>query len=72
MRDFCGAYNSVIGMSYEGSLKRLVTSIPERFDIDDSPVAELNAVSMSFDAVSGQAQSIERIQFIKDYSEENT
>ena len=69
---FCGAYNSVIGMSYEGSLKRLVTSIPERFDIDDSPVAELNAVSMSFDAVSGQAQSIERIQFIKDYSEENT
>lgn len=69
---FCGAYNSVIGMSYEGSLKRLVTSIPERFDIDDSPIAELNAVSMSFDAVSGQAQSIERIQFIKDYSEENT
>ena len=66
---FCGAYNSVIGMGYEGSLKRLMTSIPERFDIDDSPVVELNAVSMSFDAVSGQAQSIERIHFIKDYSE---
>lgn len=66
---FCGAYNSVIGMGYEGSLKRLMTSIPERFDIDDSPAVELNAVSMSFDAVSGQAQSIERIHFIKDYSE---
>ena len=66
---FCGACNSVIGMGYEGSLKRLMTSIPERFDIDDSPVVELNAVSMSFDAVSGQAQSIERIHFIKDYSE---
>ncbi len=69
---FCGAYNSVIGMGYEGSLKRLRTSLPERFDIDESPITELNAVSMSFDAVSGQAQSIERIQFIKDYSEENT
>lgn len=66
---FCGAYNSVIGMAYEGSLKRLITSIPERFDIDDSPIVELNAVSMSFDAFSGAAQSIERIQFIKDYSE---
>lgn len=66
---FCGGYNSVIGMAYETSLKRLVTSIPERFDIDETPIVELNAVSMSFDAVSGQAQSIERIQFIKDYSE---
>ena len=57
-------------MAYEPSLKRLVSSIPERFDIADSPILELNAVSMSFDAVSGQAQSIERIKFIKDYSEE--
>lgn len=65
----CGAYNSVIGMVYETSVKRLVTSIPERFDIDESPILELNAVSMSFDTVSGQAQSIERIQFIKDITE---
>lgn len=67
---FCGAYDSVIGMSYEGSLKRLSTSLPERFDICDTPLIELNAVSMSFDAVSGQAQSIERIKLIKDFSEE--
>lgn len=66
---FCGAHESVIGMAYESSLKRLVTSIPERFDIDENPVLELNAVEMSFDAVSGQAQSINRIQFIKNISE---
>lgn len=66
---FCGAYDSVIGMAYETSLKRLVTSIPERFDIDESPILELNAVSISFDAVSGQAQSIKRIQYIKNISE---
>ena len=69
---FCGAHNSVIGMAYESSLKRLITSIPERFDIDENPVLELNAVAMSFDAVSGQAQSIKRIQFIKNISEVNT
>lgn len=66
---FCGVYDSVIGMAYETSLKRLVTSIPERFEIEDSSVLELNAVEMSFDAVSGQAQSIKRIQLIKDISE---
>lgn len=66
---FCGVYDSVIGMAYETSLKRLVTSIPERFEIEDSPVLELDAVEICFDAVSGQAQSIKRIKFIKDISE---
>ena len=59
-------------MAYEPSLKRLITSIPERFDIAETPVLELNAVSMRFDAVSGQAQSIERINYIKDISEVQT
>ena len=66
---FCGVYDSVIGMAYETSLKRLITSIPERFDIDESKLLELNAVEMSFDAISGQAQSIKRINLIKDISE---
>lgn len=66
---FCGVYDSVIGMAYETSLKRLVTSIPERFDIEDSSVLEMDAVEMSFDALDGHAQSIKRIKFIKDISE---
>lgn len=69
---FCGAYDSVIGMAYEPSLKRLISSIPERFDVAETPLLELNAVSMRFDAVSGQAQSIERINYIKDISEVQT
>ena len=56
-------------MAYESSLKRLKTSIPERFDIEENTALELNAVEMTFDAVSGQAQSIKRIQFIKNISE---
>lgn len=66
---FCGVYDSVIGMAYESSLKRLVTSLPERFDIAESSVLELNAVKMAFDPVFGGAKSIERIRFIKDISE---
>ena len=66
---FCGVHDSVIGMAYESSLKRLMTSIPERFDIEESSVLEFNAVEIDFDAVSGQAQSIKRIQFTKDISE---
>ena len=69
---FCGAHDSVIGMAYEPSLKRLITSIPERFDVAQTPLLELNAVSIGFDAVSGQAQSIERINYIKDISEVQT
>ena len=68
---FCGAYDSVIGMAYESSVKRLITSIPERFDIEESALTEFDAIEMSFDAVSGQAQSIKRIQVIKDISEVN-
>ena len=69
---FCGAYDSVIGMAYEPSLKRLISSIPERFDVAETPLLELNAVSMRFDADSGQAQSIERINYKKDISEVQT
>ena len=48
---FCGAYDSVIGMAYETSVKRLITSSPERFDIEDSSITEF----------TGKAEAIERI-----------
>lgn len=66
---FCGVYDSVIGMAYEASLKRLMTGIPERYDIADSPVLELNAVKMTFCPDLGIAESIERIKLIKNISE---
>lgn len=67
---FCGASDSVIGMAYEPSLKRLATSIPERFEIADGSVLELNAVLMTFCPESGCAKSIERIKFIRNISED--
>lgn len=66
---FCGTYDSIIGMEYKASLKRLATSIPERFDVAEGDILELNAVSVVIDKTSGCAQNINRIKFLKDYSE---
>lgn len=60
---FCGAGQSVIGMEYLGSLKRLVSSIPERFDVAASDIRQINAVRAEFDEKSGCALKIERINF---------
>lgn len=66
---FCGTYDSIIGMEYETSLKRLMMNLPARFDVAEGNILELNAVSITFDKISGCAKNIERIRLIKDYSE---
>ncbi len=43
---FCGAQDSVIGMDYGTSLKRLSTSLPERYEISESSVAQINGVEV--------------------------
>lgn len=60
---FCGSHSGVIGMEYESSLKRLVTSIPERFDVSVCDIQQINAVEAEFDADSGNALGISRINF---------
>ena len=60
---FCGSHSGVIGMEYESSLKRLVTSIPERFDVSVCDIQQINAVEAEFDADSGNALGIGRINF---------
>ncbi|MBR1753631.1 YmdB family metallophosphoesterase [bacterium] len=64
---FCGAYDSVIGIDYESSLKRLSTGLPERFDVPETSVAQINAVEAEF--CDGKAIGIKRINFVKDLSE---
>lgn len=66
---FCGSIDGVIGMEYQTSLKRLVTSIPERFEVDNSPYRQVNACIMTFDYESGMAKNIERINFINEVNE---
>ena len=46
---FCGAIDSVIGMEFETSLRRLSTSLPERYEISESPIAQVNGVEILID-----------------------
>lgn len=56
---FCGAYDSVIGMEYTTSLKRLTTSLPERYEVAADNVAQVNGVEVQFNELG--ATHIERI-----------
>lgn len=66
---FCGDPNGVIGMDYQTSLKRLVTSLPERFDVSSSQQSQVNAVQFAIDVHTGRASDIKRINFIKNNNE---
>ena len=56
---FCGAKDSVIGMEFETSLKRLSTSLPERYEISENPLAQINGVVIEFNL--NKTTHIERI-----------
>ncbi len=58
---FCGAQDSVIGMEYTTSLKRMTTCMPERFEVAQDNVAIINAVDITIDILTGKATDIKRI-----------
>lgn len=58
---FCGISDSVIGMDYKTSLKRLSTGLPERYEIPKSKEVQINAVEILIDIQTGKALSIKRI-----------
>jgi len=65
---FCGAVDSIIGMEYETSVKRLTTSLPERYEVATSYPAQINAVEVSI--VDGKATEIKRINVHAEKNEE--
>ena len=66
---YCGSVNGVIGMEYDTSVKRLITSIPERFEVETSSPYILNAVEIEF--FNNCAKSINRISFEYSKNEES-
>ena len=66
---FCGSENSIIGMEYLGSVKRLITSINERFEVETSKPYILNAVEVEFK--NNLPVSIGRINYRFEEEEEN-
>lgn len=67
---FCGASDGVIGMEYNSSLSRFLTSIPERYEVAPGKTAQINAVEVDIDTTSGNALSIKRIFCSNDNIEE--
>jgi len=68
---FCGDYDGVIGMSYEASINRLLTAIPERLDVASSGENRINGVVITVDVLSGKAEEIKRINEKIIINEEN-
>lgn len=66
---FCGVSDSVIGMDYKTSLKRLSTSLPERYEIPTSKVVQINAVEILLDVETGKSLDIKRFLLEKNYQE---
>ncbi len=65
---FCGSADSVIGMEYSTSLKRLSTSLPERYEIAESGLAQINGVEVLIDRT--KATQIKRINILVDNKEQ--
>jgi len=63
---FCGSKDSIIGMEYQSSLRRLTTSINERFEIDTTKPYILNACEIEFE--NNVPISINRINVEYDFN----
>lgn len=61
--------SGIIGMEYETSLKRLITSMNERFDVETKPPYIFNALEIDFK--SNMAQNVNRLNFRYDIAEES-
>lgn len=64
---FCGSPDGVIGMEFSTSLKRLSTSLPERYEVAQSKSTQVNGVEILIDGHN--ATQIKRIEFIVDNTE---
>lgn len=68
----CGALNGMLGMRKEIIIKNLITQMPQKFLVDNTPPAVISGVCITADAETGRAIKIERfrhvdndIQFLK-------
>ena len=64
---FCGSNDGVIGMEFSTSLKRLSTSLPERYEVAQGKTSQINGVEVLINETA--ATQIKRINFIVDNNE---
>ncbi|GAB7388331.1 TIGR00282 family metallophosphoesterase [Bacillaceae bacterium] len=61
-----GAYDGILGMEKEAVLKKFLTQLPIRFEVEKGR-AQLNAVLIDVDEQSGKAEAIQRIRIDDDH-----
>lgn len=66
---FCGVSDSVIGMDYKTSVRRMISGLPERYEIPSSKVVQINAVEVLIDAKTGKSLDIKRFLSEINYQE---
>lgn len=59
---FCGVNEGVIGMEFTTSLKRLSTSLPERYEVAQGELSQINGVELLINETG--ATHIKRINFV--------
>lgn len=68
---FCGCRDGVIGMDYNSSLSRFLSGIPERYEVAEGGISQVNALEVEIDVNSGKALSVKRIFCSSDNIEES-
>lgn len=58
---FCGASDGVIGMDYNTSLSRFLTALPERYEVAEGEVSQINALEVDIDINTGKALNVKRV-----------
>lgn len=64
---FCGSPDGVIGMEFSTSLKRLSTSLPERYEVAQGDTSQINGVEVLINGT--KATQIKRIDFLVNNNE---
>lgn len=62
-----GPYDAILGMKREAVLKRFLTNLPVRFEVDEKGNNQLNGFLVTIDSKSGRAESAERILINRDH-----
>ena len=60
----CGALNGMLGMKKEVIIRHLITQMPQKFVVDDTPPAVISGVCITADVQTGHATKIERFRVV--------
>ena len=67
---YCGSANGIIGMEYQASLKRLITSMNERFEVETTMPYILNACEIEFSGNCATSIMRKKFEFSDDKEQE--